>query len=846
MGYSRTKQIPGASSVTHEAYDDGSVFPCVSIANGGGVIAHAVPDYESKADLLAAYGNFSEVNWAGGDFVAHVSTSNGQSITALSASPLSPGESRIVVDAPVKQPCVLEFEGSVVRNRQQFVVAGLFADGPNGPDVVPTPINIVSISQSSAVLGAAYTGTAGTNCTVVLGTALPEPGQPGAVFLSDWINITGLVDSRLNYQNCAINFISSDRKVICFGVSDEVALPSLAIPAVTPTLGTAKVHFYNNAAGAHHGAGYRFTGVTDTSAVYWSIFGGDDAMVSGTLVGDHRATISTSAPVHLNQIHGNHELKASSRYRIECRPDAVNFLDRAVDVTGTHWGHRLNRTAVKPGSEAMLRPRYRVYQPPGMSKPVGKITAISKSGTTTATITIASAPTEPLAVGNVVSVYGVRDQTNFANANITITAIVSPTQFQGVLGSAVTATSFGGMVSSVNGGATQPGVIAMVASTIKSGFASGPAATANPDWLEIAMNTTISGLSVGMYIDLYGWRDSAGADIGVDGAWEVAHVSTTLLALKPIVDVRGVRQSPVTPTVPTAINCGGAVIVRTTARIHDLMVTSFNETEVRIAGQGTSRADLSLPVNLTSNPPVTQGTAASISSTSGLGGWFIHPAITGITDVASAAITATATSSSIANNLGNGFQVTFQVIAVTGTTPTLDIRIEESFDGGTNWVTLYEMQRITAIGSYNTPILRASGRHIRYVRTITGTSPSFTMAIVRNVLPFMPSEPQKRLMDRTIAPNTLNSTTPALFQGAANNVQLVVNMGAITTTAPQFQIEGSEDGANWYAIGTPLLAVASSTVQSTVQSLSVTFVRVRVSTAGSGATLGYVSIKAWS
>ena len=155
------------------------------------------------------------------------------------------------------------------------------------------------------------------------------------------------------------------------------------------------------------------------------------------------------------------------------------------------------------------------------------------------------------------------------------------------------------------------------------------------------------------------------------------------------------------------------------------------------------------------------------------------------------------------------------------------------------------MQRITAIGNYNTPILRASGRHIRYVQTVGGTTPSFTRSVLRNVLPFLPSEPQKRLMDRTIVPNTLNSVTPMLFQGAANNLQLIVNMGAITTTPPAFQIEGSEDGVNWYAVGTPLTAVASSTVEVTVPK-SATFARARVSTAGVGATLGYVSLKAWS
>lgn len=146
-------------------------------------------------------------------------------------------------------------------------------------------------------------------------------------------------------------------------------------------------------------------------------------------------------------------------------------------------------------------------------------------------------------------------------------------------------------------------------------------------------------------------------------------------------------------------------------------------------------------------------------------------------------------------------------------------------------MTLYEFQRVTANGSYNSPILRGSGRHIRYVRTITGTTPSFTMAVTRNILPFIPAEPQKRIVDRTIVLTTLNSVTPVLFSGAANNVQIVVNIGA-ATTPPALQLEGSEDGTNFYSIGSPLTAVASSTVQLTLNSTSVTFVRARVSTAG--------------
>lgn len=176
-------------------------------------------------------------------------------------------------------------------------------------------------------------------------------------------------------------------------------------------------------------------------------------------------------------------------------------------------------------------------------------------------------------------------------------------------------------------------------------------------------------------------------------------------------------------------------------------------------------------------------------ATTGTGAIHVRSGVVGIADVASAAITTTATTSSTLNDFGNSFQVTIPVTAVTGTIPTMDVRIEESFDSGTNWVTLYEFQRIIATGSYNSPILRATGRNVRYVQTIGGTSPSFTRAITRNLLPFHNAEPQKRLFDRVIAVNTLNATSIVLFGGAANQAQLIVNMGAITTTAPQLKLQ---------------------------------------------------------
>lgn len=89
---------------------------------------------------------------------------------------------------------------------------------------------------------------------------------------------------------------------------------------------------------------------------------------------------------------GQYEIKASSRFRIECRPDETAFLDKAADsVGGSIWTSRVTRSSVKPGSEASLRPRFRIYQPVGMSRPIGKIPTISKSGSSTATINLRTA-----------------------------------------------------------------------------------------------------------------------------------------------------------------------------------------------------------------------------------------------------------------------------------------------------------------------------------------------------------------------------------------------------------------------------------------------------------------------
>lgn len=90
----------------------------------------------------------------------------------------------------------------------------------------------------------------------------------------------------------------------------------------------------------------------------------------------------------------------------------------------------------------------------------------------------------------------------------------------------------------------------------------------------------------------------------------------------------------------------------------------------------------------------------------------------------------TATGASTANELGDvaTLRLLVDVTAVSGTTPTLDITVETSYDGSTNWRSLGTFTQKTTV----TTERKSFGGCDRYVRvsyTIGGTTPSFTFSI---------------------------------------------------------------------------------------------------------------------
>jgi hypothetical protein len=215
---------------------------------------------------------------------------------------------------------------------------------------------------------------------------------------------------------------------------------------------------------------------------------------------------------------------------------------------------------------------------------------------------------------------------------------------------------------------------------------------------------------------------------------------------------------------------------------------------------------------------------------------------TNITDIASAAITTSQTSANIVTSNQQNFAFQVSVTAISGTNPAMDVVVQETFDG-TNYVDIYHFARITAIGNYQSPQIRATGTGIRYVRTVSGTSPSITNSVTRPVRQTS-SDLFRNFLDRTINPNTLSSTTPTFLIDGCDQIQLCVAMNS-GGTAPVIKAQGSEDGTNWFDLPSMSITAAvgaATQVMSNATSMP-RFVRSIVATAGVGSSLAYVDMK---
>lgn len=234
-----------------------------------------------------------------------------------------------------------------------------------------------------------------------------------------------------------------------------------------------------------------------------------------------------------------------------------------------------------PDEEIDYKLRFRVKNLANLSRPVAKISSASKSGSTTATITTL-AP-HGLTVGDFIQIYGILDQTNFANltTSTAVATVIDANNFTIAFGASATSTSSGGFVVLNNGSVALPGAINLAIASV---------ARVN-NILTVTMNTTATGLVAGEYCNLYGMTGSAAA---YEGAYKVLRQTGTTYELESV----GVDFG--------SIATGGGVIKRTDVRLHFVSELEYARHLVEIFNQnGSADAQRAVSVNVANTPTVT-------------------------------------------------------------------------------------------------------------------------------------------------------------------------------------------------------------------------------------------------
>lgn len=689
--------------------------------------------------------------------------------------------------------------------------------------------------QASALQNGIYVlttvGTAGTPWVLTRATDFDTTAEmtvvSGALFAVSVFVSTGATQAQKEYYLSAT--------VTTVGTTAVTFVDSLA----TGDLGF--VYVRQRLGRASNGISEIFENTTVTNASLYIRSESGDALPSGTIAGNQSATIGTTAPIQLaGNVPYSYSFSPTTEYRLFVQADRTQWADSGVDAVAQTSSRGL-RTQVCPDPTETYRIRFRANNNKSLTVPNAQIVSAVKSGTTTATITTAT--NHGLLVGDLVVVYGIRAQgaTEFPNLT-TATAVASTpsaTQFTIVIGTAGTITSYGGYVAKLQGGNLMSalGAVAQVAQ-------SATLTTLTDGTRQLTLvgsaNWASPAATIGDLVELVGVRDnSTGATLNVDGPWKIANVSTTSLVL--VLPYTGQR---VLPSDFGTNNCGGGVIRRTDLRISFVRVFDYERQRVEMLARPGGDMGAAAPVVVQGGtlPTVTTvGTVTTVSTVSAVTSANIAIPST-IADVASAALATTTTTSAITPTFGTAYNVNIPVTVVAGTNPTLDVAIEESDDAGTNWYKVYDFPRITAIGMYRSPILRLRGNRVRYVQTVGGTgSPSFTRAVNRLQISHAATV-ITQLVDRTIVPNTISTTTPALLVEGCQDFNILVRCTA-QTTAATLTLQFSHDNVNWHTTG-QTLTTSVGIAHAKVQNEQWKFARLIVTAAGTGITLAEAMITA--
>lgn len=498
-----------------------------------------------------------------GDIIQLDGNAAAASYLVISKDPFNQNSESILI---TKDTVNMPFEASLGIHLSQRTVGQEFSvefvsDEPSIS--IPAINNISSMSQATT--------------TLTVNTALPHGLVPGMR-----VCVFGCSDSRMNYPALVVATTPTPTQFTC------TAGPMGTLPSVTAgpfTSGYVEVR--SALGGAPNGTSMIFENAVATNASFYVRSSSGDALPSGTIAGSHSASILTTASVQAINAAATYTFQPTDEYRLSQFVDGIQWSDVAVDSIGAA-NSRYKRTQVVPSNTVNYKLRFRAKNSRSLTVPVAQIVSATKTGTTTATIVTATP--HGLTTSDVVNIYGIRDFTNFPNLAVAtaVASVVNFNTFTVVIGGAVTATSYGGYVSRVNGGQVQQGALTMAAQSV--------ARTSNI--VTVVGSASWSGAVIGDYVNIVGIRDiSTGASIGIDGSYRVRDIQTTSLVLEPI------GTAPTGGDITTT-NCGGAVIKRTDLRISFVRILDFERQRVEMIPRPAGDASTAMPVAINNTPSV--------------------------------------------------------------------------------------------------------------------------------------------------------------------------------------------------------------------------------------------------
>jgi hypothetical protein len=728
------------------------------------------------------------VNWTlvqdANDIVQLDGNAVSASYLVISKDPLSVGgvttlETIAAYSMPLEVAVGLAFSQRILG--QELSVELISTETPSSP---VNDVAISSISQTTTVL--------------TVNTATPHDLVPGKR-----IGIYGCIDSRLNYPALVVATTPSATQFTC------TAGPGGTIPSVSLSGGADGYVYFRSALGyAQNGVSQIFENTSTTNASMYSRSASGDALPSGTTGGNHAITVGSAASIQSIVSPYTYSFLPTSEFRFILQADRVQWLDATVDTTSAPTS-RLLRTQVVPDPTKQYKLRFRFTNNKGLTVPAAKIVSAVKSGSTTATITT-DGP-HGLTTGNTVVVYGIRDQTNFANLTAPTTAtVLNSTQFTVAFGASATATSYGGMVA-VGNGANVPTAfpsLALQSASVASNELS-LSASANWSWL------------IGDYVNVYGCRDVvSGADLGVDGVYRVVDVSTTSIRLAPI--------NPAT-TLPalSPTSCGGTVIKRTDARIAFVRIFDYLRERVEVQPNGVAAA--SVPVFMNGGS-ISSGSITPLNNNA-------YSLLTSTNLGAGATYTGSTTNAAASTTSGTTYftAINVSIVHTAGQTPgtlIFEVGSETTSTTPTTWFAQFIVP-VNSSANWQTFTFPLTSRYYR-LRFVNGAAAQTvfrlaTMSIYNGAFSSELTFPDPHFIQistTTIGANGVQ-TSAALDFGDTNRLYKQVMFTAYSDQASAtngFVIQQSRDNTNWRQ--TNQATVAAGTLTTITSDLVYRYVRV--------------------